>query len=384
MTLLAVAGEYSGDTHGGALLRGLARHLPDLQVSGIGGPAMAAAGLKPLYPFSALQVHGLVEVVRHLPRLYRLLWALEGRLREDPPAALLLIDYPGFNLKLARTAKALGIPVLFYSSPQVWAWRRGRIARIAAAVDKLFVLFPFEVPLYEAAGVDVEFHGHPLVGHQATADAVDAARAALPPDDGTPLIALMPGSRGSELRRNLPGILAGVSQARSQGLRARYVLPLAEGLDQPAAEAMLAESGLAVALLPGAFLPVLQLADLAVVASGTATLQVGMAGIPFIVVYRVSPLTYALARRMAYVRHLSIVNIMAGREIVPELVQEAFTPQRLGNALLALADDPARQARMREELAATTGQLGTPGAYERTAEAMAAYLRERTRRAATG
>jgi lipid-A-disaccharide synthase len=384
MRLLAVAGEYSGDTHGGALLRGLAQHLPGLEVSGIGGPAMTAAGLTPLYPFSALQVHGLVEVLRHLPRLYRLLWSLERRLREHAPDALLLIDYPGFNLKLARAAKRLGIPVLFYSSPQVWAWRRGRIAQIAAAVDKLFVLFPFEVPLYEAAGVDVEFHGHPLVERQADAAAVAAVRAALPPDDGIPLIALMPGSRGSELRRNLPGILAGVALAQAQGLRARYVLPLAEGLDQAAAEAMIARSGLAATLLPGAFLPVLQLADLAVVASGTATLQVAMAGIPFIVVYRVSPLTYALARRMAYVQHLSIVNIMAGREIVPELVQEAFTPQRLGRTLLALAGDPARQAQMREALADTTGRLGAPGAYERTAAAMAAYLRQRPARQATG
>lgn len=384
MRLLAVAGEYSGDAHGGALLRDLARHVPGLAVSGIGGPAMTSAGLKPLYPFSALQVHGLVEILRHLPRLYRLLWALERRLRENPPDALLLIDYPGFNLKLARSAKALGVPVVFYSSPQVWAWRRGRIAQIAAAVDKLYVLFPFEVPLYQAAGLDVEFHGHPLVERRAGADAVAAARAALPPDDGTPLIALMPGSRGSELRRNLPGILAGVAHAQTQGLRARLVLPLAEGLDQAAAEAMIAESGLAVTLLPGAFLPVLQLADLAVVASGTATLQVGMAGIPFIVVYRVSPLTYALARRMAYVRHLSIVNIMAGREIVPELVQEAFTPRRLGSALTALAGDAAQQARMREELAAVTGALGAPGAYERTAEAMAEYLRQRLGRQAIG
>ncbi len=380
MTVLAIAGETSGDTHGGALLRSLGRQVPDLAVSGIGGPAMTAAGLQPLYPFSALQVHGLVEIVRHLPRLYRLLWALEARLRENPPDALLLIDYPGFNLKLARTAKALGIPVLFYSSPQVWAWRRGRIAQIAAAVDKLFVLFPFEVPLYAAAGVDVEFHGHPLVGLHGAAAALAAVRAALPPDDGTPLIGLMPGSRGSELRRNLPGILAGVAQAQARGLRARYVLPLAEGLDQPSAEAMIAASGLSVTLLPGAFLPVLQLADLAVVASGTATLQVGMAGIPFIVVYRVSPLTYALARRLAYVQHLSIVNIMAGREIVPELVQEAFTPQRLGETLLGLAGDPVRQADRRAARAAATGQLGAPGAYERTAEAMADYLRQRSGR----
>ena len=159
MKLLAVAGELSGDAHGGPLLRELNARIPGLSIEGIGGPRMLGAGLSPLFPLESLQVHGLVEVVRHLPRLYRILWALEARMDAAPPDAVLLIDYPGFNLRVARAAKARGIPVCWYSSPQVWAWRRHRLSVIAEVVDKIVVLFPFEVPLYTQIGVDAEFAG---------------------------------------------------------------------------------------------------------------------------------------------------------------------------------------------------------------------------------
>ncbi|MBI4084092.1 MAG: lipid-A-disaccharide synthase [Candidatus Lambdaproteobacteria bacterium] len=382
MKLMVTAGELSGDSHGGALLAALRLRLPALEAIGIGGPRMLAEGLRPLFPLEALQVHGLVEVVRHLPRLYRLLWSLEQALRRERPAALLTIDYPGFNLKLAGVARRLGIPVVHYSAPQVWAWRRGRIRAIARSVDTLITLFPFEQALFRAAGVDARFLGHPLVGQAATDEEAAALRARigaqldaqLGGDAGLPIVAVMPGSRPSEIARNLPPLLAALARIERAGYRACYVLPLAPNLDRGPVAARVAAGAVAVLVEPGAFLPLLRLASLALVASGTATLQVAMAGIPFVTVYRVAGLSFWLARRFAYVRHISIVNILAGREVVPELLQHDFTPERVCRTFLALAREPARQAAMRADLLAVTATLGAPGAYERAADLIAGKL----------
>jgi len=373
--LFAVAGELSGDAHGGALLEGLRARLPGLRVTGIGGPCMLAQGLEPLLPMAHLQVHGLLEVVRHLPRLYRILWRVEAALAAERPDAVLLVDYPGFNLKVARAARRLGLPVYHYSAPQVWAWRRRRIRTVARCVSRLIVLLPFEEALFRAAGVDAVFLGHPLVGQRAAPAEVAALRERLGPSDETPLVAVMPGSRPSELARHLPTMLDALGRLAARGYRARYVLPLAESLSPAQVAPLLAGSPVPVHLAPGAFLPLLQLADLAMVASGTATLQVGMAGIPFVVIYKVSPLSYHLARRFATVRHFAMVNILAGREIVPELLQERFTADNLAETFAALATDPARQQAMRHALAEATATLGEPGAYGRAAALIAEGLR---------
>ena len=375
MKLLAVAGELSGDAHGGPLLRELRQRFPDLEVSGIGGPQMTAEGLAALQPLQSLQVHGLIEVLRHLPRLFRILKQLREYLARERPDALLCIDYPGFNLRLAAAAHELGIPVIWYSSPQIWAWRGKRLKKLARYVRRIVVLFPFETAIYREAGVEAVFVGHPLSGVKAEQAEVADLRRRLQPVPDVPIVGVMPGSRPSELRRNLPAILAGIGLIRKSGFEGRFVLPLAPNLDPTEAERVIAEGGQPVDLIPGAFLPLLGLADLAIVASGTATLQVGMAGIPFIVVYKVAPLTYWLAKSLAYVRHIAMVNILAQREIVPELLRQDLTPGKLRDAFLGLARDPARQERMRRELLETTGQLGQPGAYARGAEAIAEILR---------
>lgn len=374
MRLLTVAGELSGDAHGGALLSALGTRLPGLEAWGIGGPRMREAGLQPEFPLEVMQVHGLLEVVRHLPRLYRVLWRLEATLDARRPDALLLIDYPGFNLKLAAAARRRGIPVFFYCSPQVWAWRGGRIRSIARAVDHMIVLFPFEAELYRQAGVRASFLGHPLVGLEAEEAEVDALRERLGLGAEETVVAVMPGSRPSELQRNLPVLLESIRRIQARGYAARFLLPLAGTLHPEQARAMVRESGAPVEVLEHAFLPLLKLAHLGLVASGTATLQVAMAGIPFLVVYRVSPLTFFLARRFAYVQHIAMVNILARREVVPELLQADFTPERVADAFLALAGDPARQARLRADLLATTAQLGEPGAYGRAADYILEHL----------
>ncbi|MDH4224484.1 MAG: lipid-A-disaccharide synthase [Deltaproteobacteria bacterium] len=374
MEILAIAGEPSGDTHGGALIQGLKSRMPNLVVRGVGGPQMVAAGLDPLIPFSSLQVHGLVEVLRHLPRLYRILWAIEKQLDTLKPDAVLLIDYPGFNLKVARAAKARGIPVFFYSSPQIWAWRGGRIRTIAKTVDWMIVLFPFEVEIYQKAGVKAVFLGHPLVGAGADASQISALKSRLGLTSDKPVVGLLPGSRTSELNRHLDILLAAVARLEAQGMDAHVVLPLAAGLEATLVEQRIKAAGVGVKVAPGGFFPLLAVADLAIVASGTATLQVGLAAIPFVVIYRVSPLTFWLARRLVHIRHVSMVNILAGREIVPELLQHDFTPQKVADAFLALAQNPAAQKTMRQALERVAQSLGTPGAYGRAAEFIAQKL----------
>jgi lipid-A-disaccharide synthase len=376
MKLMMVAGELSGDTHGGALLEGMRARLPGLNAYGIGGPRMKAAGLRAIHELSELQVHGLLEVLVHLPRLYRILWDLEALLERERPAALLLIDYPGFNLKLAAAAKKLGIPVVYYSSPQVWAWRGGRLKTIARVVDKMIVLFPFELRIYEHAGVDVEFLGHPLFGESAPQDQVDALRRRIGAQESPPLVAIMPGSRPAELKRILPALLEGIRLIEASGWLGRWVLPLAPTLDGAAVRREIAAAGVPIQVEEHAFLPLLKLAHLAIVASGTATLQVAIAGIPFMVVYRVSPLSFWIARRFAYVRHFAMVNILAEREIVPELLQDDLTPERVRDTFLALAQNPVRQGEMRRALTETTATLGAVGPAGGEAEAPGgAYIR---------
>ena len=375
MKLLSVAGELSGDTHGGALLAGIRERIPDLEVTGIGGPAMLKAGLRPLHPLAALQVHGLLEVISHLPRLYRILWDLERQLDENRPDALLLIDFPGFNLKLALAAKRRGVPVYYYSSPQIWAWRGRRIHTIAKAVDLMIVLFPFEQPLYHSVGVESHFLGHPLVGVQAEPGAVARLKQQVAAPEGVPIVALMPGSRPSELRRHLRVLLKAMELCEGQGFRGRYVIPVAPSLAMEEVQMEVEASGLPALALEDAFLPLLGAADFAVTASGTATLQTALAGLPFLVVYRMSPLTFFLAKRMAYLSHISIVNILAKKEVAPELLQNDFTPEAVRDAFLSLVSHPERQAAMKAEMKAVAGQLGQPGAYGRAADLLAERLR---------
>ncbi|MEE8394741.1 MAG: lipid-A-disaccharide synthase [bacterium] len=375
MNLLLVAGELSGDAHGGAIMGHLRELLPGLRMVGVGGPRMSEAGLKPLFPITRLQARGLVEVVRDIPRHFRYLRRLAAHLDRERPDALLLIDYPGFNLRLAKQAKLRGIPVLYFSGPQLWAWRGGRMKEIARWVDRIVVLFPFEVELYRRAGVDAEFLGHPLVGVEATAEQVESLRATLGGKPGHPVVAVMPGSRPNELQRHLPDLLETIRLIDAAGYDATFVLPLAQTLDRRLVEEQVEQSGVALHVVDGAFLPLLKLADSAIVASGTATLQVAMAGVPFLVVYRVAPPTYWFARLFAYVKYVSIVNILAGREIAPELLQGDFNPKRVADAFLQIARDDARRKTMRKELAEVTAGLGEPGAYRRAAQSYAGFLK---------
>ena len=376
MKLMMVAGELSGDVHGAAILSSLQPLIPDLNAFGIGGAKMMAAGFTSHVPISDMQARGFVEVLRNLPKHLRILRQAVELLERERPTVLLLIDYPGFNLKLAEAARRRGVPVIYFSGPQLWAWHGSRMRTVARTVSKMIVLFPFELTLYREAGVDAVFLGHPLVGEGAAPSEVDALKARLELHPGRPVVAVMPGSRPGELRRHLPRLLAAIRLMEAEGFLADFVLPVAETLDGEEVRRMVRESGTSVQVAENAFLPLLKFAELGMVASGTANLQAGLAGFPFLVVYHFSPTTFWFLKNFAYVKFLSIVNLLAGREIVPELLQNDFSPEKVKETFLAIARDSSHQARIRKDLAAMAASLGEPGAYQRAAEIIATHLRQ--------
>lgn len=373
MKILMVAGESSGDAHGAALIQEFKQVLPDLVVYGIGGPLMLKEGLRAYYTLDALRVHGLIELIPHLPRLYKILWHLRDSLAAEQPDLAILVDYPGFNLKLAEQIKSRKIPVLWFSSPQVWAWRAGRIHKIAQFVDKIFVLFPFEEQIYRDVGMDVHFVGNPCLEDSVSPSQLRAFKKKYQLFH-PPLIALALGSRPSEIKRHLPIVLETLSLLETQGMKAHYIFPVSESLELEWIEDFLKQSPVPVLAIQGAFLECIHAADLAIVASGTATLQTGLALTPFVIIYKVAPLTFWITKRLSHLPYIGMVNILAKRFIVPELLQNDLTPANLKEAIFHLWNDVSYQQQMIEGLSLIRTQLGEPGAYQRTAKLTLDFL----------
>jgi lipid-A-disaccharide synthase len=365
-------GEPSGDLYAAELVRHLRPALPALDVFGLGGERLAAQGTSLLADVRELAVVGLVEVVRHLPRLRRALRRLLAEVDRHPPDAALLVDYGGFNLRLAAHLRRRGIPVVYYVSPQVWAWRRGRIGTIRGTVSRMLVIFPFEEPLYRQAGVPVRFVGHPLVDLALPHPDGPAFLRAHGVDPGRPVLAVLPGSRPREIAYNLPPIADALRRVAARHAEAQLVLAVAPSIDPAAIRAHLGD--LAVTLVGGATHAVLGACTAAVVASGTATVEAALLGAPMVVVYRLSPLSYHLGRRFVNVPHYAMANLIAGRRVVPELIQGGFTGETVATEALRLLEDASARARMREGLAEVRARLGDPGASARAAEAVREVL----------
>jgi len=356
------------------MLRCLRRDLPQLDVFGLGGDRACEQGARLVAHVRDLAVVGLAEIVSSLPRLRRIFLRVLAEVDRARPDLAVLVDYSGFNLRLARQLKRRGIPIVYYVSPQVWAWRRGRIKTIRETVSRMLVLFPFEPPIYEEAGVPVTFVGHPLVDLARPAPDRSAFLAELGLAPDAPLIAVLPGSRSREIALNLPPLLGAVDQLRLARPDLQFALAVGPALD---ARAILqAVDGRRVRLVEGSTHALVAAADLALVASGTATVETALLGTPMVVVYRVSPLSYALGRHFVRVPHYSMVNLVAGRRVVTELIQGDFTAARVAAEALSLLDDPERAARMRADLAQVRELLGTPGASQRAAQAVREALAE--------
>ncbi len=367
LTIGIVAGEPSGDALGAILVAAVKRQLPQARFVGIGGPRMQAAGVESWHPIDLLAVRGLVEVLGRLPALVRLRRSLVRRFAAEPVQLFVGVDAPDFNLGLERKLKRRGIRTMHFVSPSVWAWRRERIPGIARSVDRLLALFPFEPAVYEGSGLNVTFVGHPLAQHAAHRGTRKLARERLQLPGAQPLIALLPGSRLSEVEMHADLLLDAATLLHFERPDMRFVVPLAtrETRDLFAqALGQRTEAELPVTLMYGHATDALQAADAALVASGTATLEAAMARCPHVIFYRVNPVTARLVRRKLRVPWVGLPNVIAGMFVVPELLQDNATAANLAQALLNLYDDALVRARleaafaeMAHALAADTGAL---------------------------
>jgi lipid-A-disaccharide synthase len=364
--LLVSCGEPSGDLYGGELVRYLRPRLPGLEVYGPGGDRLAGEGAELMAHVREMAMVGITEVVRHVRRLHEILDRVIAEIERRPPDVAVLIDYPDFNLRLARELRRRAIPVAYYVSPQVWAWKRGRIKTIRETVARMLVIFPFEEELYRSAGVSVRFVGHPLVDLVRPAADRAAFLAGLGLDRDRPLVAVLPGSRIPEVAHNLPPLIAACETIATARPDLQFVVAVAPSLDFAAVAERLA--GTRLIPVSGQTHGLVGAASLALVASGTATVETALLGTPMVVVYRLSALTYALGRPFVRVPHYAMVNLIADRRIVPELIQRDFTPKRVAEEALAILNDPARAGAMSDALRAVRERLGAPGASERVAD----------------
>lgn len=353
--------------HAAHALNALRARGMDVNCFGMGAGKLAAAGMELLVDCRELAVIGIVDVLINYPRFLKRLAALRVAMRERRPDLLLIVDFPDFNLKLAETASELGIPVLFYISPQVWAWRSKRVHRIGKLVTHMAVLFPFELEFYEKAHVPVTYVGHPLVDDAHSPFTQREAQQHFGLSGTAPLVALLPGSRNGELQRNLPVMLAAAERVQQKLPDCRFLLPRAPTLDADALEQLLTNSTVVITIADGEAYHVMRAADAVLSASGTATLETAMLGTPMAIVYVINAINYALMRRMIQIDDIGLVNIVAGKRIVQEFVQHNAQPEAMADELVRLLTDDDYADEMRCELDVVRERMGEGGASGRVA-----------------
>jgi lipid-A-disaccharide synthase len=367
-------GEASGDLYAGALASELLRREPSCHVIGLGGDRLREAGAELAGEYGRLAVTGLTEALRVLPRSFSMYRKLVARARAQRPDVFVAVDFPDFNFRVAAAMQRLGIPVVYYVGPQLWAWRPGRIRSMARFVTKVLVIFPFEVEMYERAGIPVEFVGHPLVDLVRVTAPREQFLTELGLSAGAPTLALLPGSRVNELHAIGPTLASALPLIGACVPRLQVVVARAPHLpDELFRE--LETIKVPLAIVEGRTDDVLNAADAVVTASGTATVQTALHGRPMVIVYRVSPLTYRLGRRFVRVSTFGMANLIAGRSVVPELIQDEFSPDRVAGEAVRLLTDANAAARMREDLASVRAKLGTAGATGRAADAVLQIVR---------
>jgi lipid-A-disaccharide synthase len=369
--LLLSCGEASGDLYAGALIRELRSLDSGVSVAGLGGPHFAAAGGRLLDDYRELAVTGLTEAVAKIPRSLTAFRRLVRAAASDPPDALVAVDFPDFNFRLTRAIKRFGVPVIYYISPQIWAWRPGRLATMRRIADRVLVIFPFEEAIYQKGGVPVEFVGHPLIDLAAPSAPRSAFLAARGLSPSAPTVAILPGSRTNEVSRILPDLLSAADLIRAAVPDAQFVVARAPHLDDH-----LFARATSVTIVESDTDTVLASADIALTASGTATVQAALHDTPMVIVYRLSPLTYRVGRRLVSVGMIGMVNLIAGEQIVPELVQDAFTPEAVAREAVALLTDPERAGKVKAGLARVRDRLGGSGASRRAAQAILRVIYE--------
>ena len=365
--ILISAGEASGDIHAAAVTAALKQIDSSVEVFGMGGDALRAAGGEVLFDIKDHGVMGFVEVIKKLPDLFKLRSDFARVMDERQPDCLVVVDYPGFNMKLAKVAHDKGIPVVSYIAPSAWAWNKGRAKNVAKIVDKVACIFPFEYDVYKEAGAPVEFVGHPLLDIVKPAWERTEAEAWVGKQPGHPLVLLMPGSRFMEIGKMLPNLLAGAKLLKKQLPEVQFAMPRAGTIPLELLQSKIKASGLDIKITEGHNYDLFSVADLALATSGTVTLEAALCGLPSIIVYRTSALNAFIARRVINIPNIGLPNIVAGRQILPELLQEDFTPANVAKTAVELLA-PERRPQLEADLAFMKARLGEPGAVKRVAQ----------------
>ena len=370
--VMIVAGEASGDLHGSNLIKAAAEHHPQLNFFGVGGDKMQVAGCRIIFPSDELSVMGVVEVVKQLPKIYRRFKQLKRVLTGvDHPDLLILIDFPDFNLRLAKVAKAVGVPVLYYISPKVWAWRSGRTKIIADRVDRLALIFPFEPQIYKSLGVKAEYVGNPLLDEFIENRPQGLLRNHLGIEEEEQVIGVFPGSRNSELEHILETLIETAELLHLEKPDVKFLLPVAPSLPRDLLEQRFSDTGLPIFIVEGNIYEVASACNAVLTVSGTVTLQLALVGTPMAILYKVAPLSYAIGKRLIKIEFAGLTNIVAGRGIVKEFIQNAAEPQVMCSEMVRLLDDFGYIETMHRNLEEVRALLGEPGCSGRVADIIA-------------
>lgn len=365
---MIVAGEASGDMHGAALVRQMLKMDSSLQFYGIGGIRLKEAGVELTADAAEMAVVGLTEVFSKLGKILKIMNLMKKSMDERKPNLVVLIDYPDFNLPLARAARRRGIRVFYYISPQVWAWRQGRIEQIKKSVDKMAVILPFEVETYKKRGFNVEYVGHPLLDLVGTHYSRTESRNKFDLAADRTTIALLPGSRPSEVHKLLPEMREAAQILAQKIPDIQFILPLADTLDEKIVTEIISGTSVKIKVVKGGTYEAVSCADLAVVASGTATLETALLGIPMIIIYKISPFSYFIGRLAVSVKNIGLVNIIAGKTVVPELIQNQASAANIAREAFAILENDQKRREIIGELAKIRAKLGEPGAAIRAAK----------------
>lgn len=376
MKIMISVGEASGDLHGGRVALALRQLQPDIILLGMGGQAMRSAGVDIVYDIADLGVMGIVEVIKNLRRLFALRERLVEIMVREQPDALVVIDYPGFNMKLAQKAKQLGIPIISYISPSAWAWGKGRAKETAAIVDRVAAIFPFEAKVYEEAGAKVTFVGHPLLDIVKASIEKKSAYELFGANPAQPVVMLMPGSRVQEIDHLFPDMLGAAQLIVKQFPECQFYLPLASTISRERIDQMVSKQAINLTITQEKTYDLMNISNLAIATSGTATLEASLMKVPTVIVYRANPLTYWLGKWLVNIPNFGLPNIVAGRQVVPELLQYAVTAERIAAESLAILENPARQQQIQLDLAEVRHKLGEQGAVRNVAQVILDVARE--------
>jgi lipid-A-disaccharide synthase len=373
---LIIAGEASGDLHGSNLVSALKVLLPHARFSGMGGARMREAGVETLFGIERMGAVGVVEVLGEFDHYYKVYRALMKEIASRRYDAVILIDYPTLNLRLAKQGRRFSCPVLYFISPQIWAWRKGRIRDIRETVDKMFVILPFEEKLYLDAGVDAEFLGHPFIDMVHPSRSREESRKKYSLGSEAKTIGLLPGSRMNEINSLLDVMIEAGEKIQQELGSCQFLLPVADSIDPDLIRQRLGANSLGIQLVEGESYDVMNSCDMLIIASGSATLEAGIIGCPMVIIYKLNPLTYLLAQLLVDVPLVGLVNIVAEEEVAPELIQNKVTAENISNEVLKILQVPEKEQAVRERLLKIRDSLGEPGVMQVVAKRIADFMNE--------